>query len=98
MGDCSENKIANRLQHFYVIPTPAEGGEESRAIAKAKSETPRCARSDMNRPFSQAVVPDAGSMKDSGEEPAPDWIRGRNPQNVSTAGATGHRPASASGG
>ena len=31
----------------YVIPTPAEGGEESQASAKATAETPHSVRSDM---------------------------------------------------
>ncbi len=40
MEDCSENINRNGLGRAYVIPTPAEGGEESQATAKAKHETP----------------------------------------------------------
>ena len=78
MSDSYENRIAIRLQHFLVIPTPAEGGEESRAIAKAKSETPRGVypergrrvRIDMNRSFSWAVVPRCNrGIGDSGVMP-----------------------------
>ncbi len=51
MGDCSENINSNGLGRVYVIPTPAEGGEESRATARAKHETPHSVRSDMAAHF-----------------------------------------------
>ncbi len=58
-GHSLENKGPNLLRLSRVIPTPAEGGEESQAYPKATHETPhgvypeqgRRARSDISAHF-----------------------------------------------
>ena len=75
------NRGPNRRWLSYVIPTPAEGGEESRATAKTMHETPHYVRSDMASPFSAAVVLAATSMNDEASA---------NEYSVSSISGIGH--------